>query len=360
MFFRNAAAAIHPKLEVGRPDIPEIVIHHSQEPSIQHHSAICEMYTSATSGKGMLWRGWVGKFTPKGRGVKALNIGDNVFGDSTEDPTAPDDNCRQSHGDDLEGQTTLVSDDEDREESGNGLQQWWEMDCGGGEEEVSGDASDSEEDSEEGSEEGEAREDDGRQWWETGDEEEEISADASDSDDDSDSEDFEMDESDAESGDDESGSGSESESESETEENSDGLGNSPSISVQQSISIAAALVPRHVGPSSNGSTASSMSSPTLSDDSAPSTPPTSPGTPIITLNKRELIQCYNLGLGFEDIWQAHDSYQRSKERVHRMLPEIEFMRCAPDHGHSNGKLAKFNHQLEALDLEHGDRYRADI
>jgi len=214
---------------------------------------------------------------------------------------------------------------------------------------------------------------DGPEWWEIEDDggADEVgygSGDSEyDSDEESDDSDEESEEEDSDGDDDEEEEEEEEEEEDDEEEGEEGEGEEDVEEVENGVAVATerflCALPRleccpvkfKESVSRLYSTSSNCSF-TMSDNSTPSTPPTMPCTPTMnSVEKRDLVEKYNLGQRFEEALAAHVSSQQSKTRVYRMLPELDFLQQGSERQSLHCEWNGSNRSLEALDLGCGRR-----
>jgi len=298
-----------------------------------------EFFNMIKTGDGYLWRGWKGKFTPSNRVDNAVKPSGSAFGQS-KSPDGKEiyswcklDCCRQYFESCKEqvGSTKV----ETPVEAEDGLE-WWEVEGDGGEDGVYF------EDSEYGSDE------------ESDDPDEESEEEDSDDDDDDDDDDEDEDEDEDEDSDEE-----EEEEEEQGGENLEGVENGAAVVAGDFL----CTLPRFEccpvklkASASRSNSTSSNSSFTMSDNSTPSTPPTMPCTPIMnSVDKRDLVEKYNLGQRFENALAAHASSQQSKASIHRMLSGFDFPQQDPERQSLHHEWSGGNRGLEALDLGCGSR-----
>ncbi|PWW77673.1 hypothetical protein C7212DRAFT_313680 [Tuber magnatum] len=74
-----------------------------------------------------------------------------------------------------------------------------------------------------------------------------------------------------------------------------------------------------------------------------------------SVDKRDLVEKYNLGQRFESALAAHVSSQQSKARIHRILPELDFLQQDLERQSLHCEWNGGNRSLEALNLECGGR-----
>ncbi|KAG0637755.1 hypothetical protein HOY80DRAFT_1010467 [Tuber brumale] len=326
-FLLSPSAAIHSKFEKGRAHLPEIIVQPVESLAAGHMFDVNqEFFRMIKTGEGYLWRGWKGKYTPSNREDNAVKPSGAAFGQS-KSPEGQEiyswcklDCCRR-YFESCEEQVgsrkvEVLVEAEDGPE-------WWEIEDDGGEDGLGYGSGDSEYGS---------------------DEESDHSDEEEDSDDDDDEEEEEDDDDD---GDD------------EEEETTEEVENGAAV-VTESFLCA---LPRFEccptklkASASRSNSTSSNSSFIMSDNSTPSTPPTVPCTPIMnSVDKRDLVEKYNLGQRFENALVAHVSSQQSRARVHRILPELDFLQHDSERQSFYCDWSGDNHGLEALNLECGGR-----
>jgi len=279
------------------------------------------------TGEGYLWRGWKGKFTPSNRVDNAVKPSGSAFGQS-KSPDGKEiyswcklDCCRQYFESCKEqvGSTEVEAPVE-----AEGGREWWEIEDDGGEDGVGYGSGNSEYDSDE----------------ESGSSDEEE-----DSDDDDEEEEEEEDSDD-----------DEEEEEDEEDEDVEGAENGAAVVVAgDSLCTLPRLECHLVKPkasTSRSNSTSSNSSFTMSDNSTSTTPPTMPCTPIMnSVDKRDLVEKYNLGQRFENALAAHMSSQQSKASAHRMLLGLDYPQQDPERQSLPREWNSGNRGLEALNLE---------
>ncbi|KAG0134332.1 hypothetical protein HOY82DRAFT_238133 [Tuber indicum] len=336
-FLLNPSAAIHSKFEKGRTHLPEIIVQPAESLAAGHIFDVNqEFFHMIKTGKGYLWRGWKGKYTPSNREDNAVKPSGSAFGQSK----TPDgreiyswckldccrryfESCKERVG---SHKVEVPVEVEDGPE-------WWEIEDDGGEDGLGYGSGDSEYGSDEESD--------------HSDEE----SDEEDSDDDDDDDDEEEEEDDDDDGDDDE--------EEEEEEGIEGAENGAAVVAESFLCALPRLecCPAKLEASaSRSNSTSSNSSFIMSDNSTPSTPPTVPCTPIMnSVDKRDLVERYNLGQRFENALAAHVSSQKSRARVHRMLPELDFLQQDLERRSLHFEWSGDNRGLEALNLERGSR-----